>query len=323
MDFGPWNQFDSRRLRRSVRSGFWAKSISVDEGRGTVCLLEDPVELFEMFLRGLPPKSRRAREECLNSFDSGAGELFACLDNCAPQAVRSRALVSCFVDRLFGDSWGIQLYETPSRGYVVFHGDGTQDESGAGQLLGMWEPVSNSNARRECAVRCYASSWEGFCLPPALGEYATGWQPLWLECLLDLLRNELSSWALITSQMPRQKSVPARQWNFVKKHSGVGGERLVHLYRQAGVDVPASAAGKGGAARGAAPDTRTPGGKHPVNSCREPPEDDDDCEDEAPDYGLLAEEAASDDDVARFLVANYCYVLEHTDSEKRGLDSIY
>ena len=159
----------------------------------------------------------------------------------------------------------------------------------------------------------YAAHWDQFYLPPKLGEFARGMQPLWLECLEEVLRQCPWHWETIACQMPHEEEIGAGRVEFVRSVTGLRKERVVEMYREAGIriqqapeETAAPPAGKNAAAQ------RKRG--------RRRLQPDETVEKDGPGYLLLAHAAPFDPDSARFLLANYCYVLEHVPSRWRETD---
>lgn len=237
--------------------------------------------------------------------------LFGLADGCPPEEVWSKDVVSCWVVSGIGGAWSLTIYTTRERGYVMFHGTGDEAPEDQLTLLGMWHPVWSEEARRECVTACYARNWRDCCLPPQLGECARGEQPLWLECLLRLLNEEPELWPEITHRMPYPKVFPLECVEFVQRVTGFNRERVLELYKECGLDVNLEQR----------PAARYNMADHEIPDDDDDDDDDDDAEENV-SYRLIEVAAPFDPESARFMVANFCYMLEHTTGDDRDTDTI-
>lgn len=159
----------------------------------------------------------------------------------------------------------------------------------------------------------YAEHWRELALPPSQGEFASGMLPLWMECLLERLRQEPACWEGIGFQMPRKGQITRARWGFLRRLTGLGESQLLELYRDAGIELelrkargrthvsqkpPASADGHGGIEEGEAGDEaweeEEPGAEEGRPLCQR-----------------LVQAAALDPVRARFVLAIYCHAPAH------------
>jgi hypothetical protein len=329
METTVWDRVDANAVRRAARKALTRRHW-VDDGE--IRLAEPPLSPLTMLVEALPAdlsEEEMAEIEDGNLDPWDAAQLvIALLERCDPEKVQDEALVSCWVENsMCGGSWGLRLYTTPRSGYLVYIGDDSFDVEDRCQIYGMWRPVSSEAARRVLASIVYQQNWREMVLPPAMGEYASGMQPLWMECLLDLLRVEPSCWEGIMLQMPRKDDITRERWEFVRRLTGLSDSRLHELYREAGIEVTWETS-----------DGRThPSRKQAAASAADDPadieeeelddeefdeeEEEDYEDDEASPYEQLIQAAALDPEKARFVVANYCHALEHVHPPDREPES--
>ncbi|MCX7603864.1 MAG: hypothetical protein N2036_07300, partial [Bryobacteraceae bacterium] len=150
-----------------------------------------------------------------------------------------------------------------------------------------------------CAATAYRTFWQDLVLPPQLGECASGLQPLWMECLVELLQESPELWDEILAQMPNEDVIDEERWDLVRRLTGLSEARMLELYREAGIGLRLER--KDGRTR--VIQSRKKTGKF---------------RDHGP-YWLLAQVAAMDDCSARFLLANYCDVLNRVPYDLRSL----
>lgn len=336
----PFDRLNAARIRKVLASSF-RESYTVDEARGLVSFPRKPVPFLNLVMSGLP-KSRQ--EEAMDVIREGGIEatgelehLISALDHCPAEAVHREEVVGCWVATGFGSGWCVNAYTSPERGYVVYHGTG--DEAlleDRIKILGMWQPAGNDVARRECVTRCYARYWSDCCLPPQLGECARGSQPLWMECLLRMLREDPGLWPVIVQRMPFRESITAERWEYVRHVTGLSEERLLELYREAGFRLRLEKAPSGSRA-GSRPSAafeviqehpRHADYSHGLAVCEEAEEEEPELEMEEEEeeednlYNLIMTAAPFDEESAKFLLANFCYILEHTNSNDRETNMI-
>lgn len=309
----PFDRLDASRIRKALYEALY-DFYAVDDRRGLVRFSNSPVYVGDLLCRGLPGSSRRRAMRLIEEHEFEVSEalpvLFGLADGCPPEEVWSKDVVYCWVVSGFGDAWSLTIYTTREHGYVIYRGTGDESPEHRLTLLGMWHPVWSEEARRECVTTCYARHWRDCCLPPQLGECARGEQPLWMECLLRLLHENPELWPAIVNRMPYPKVFPLGCVEFVERVAGLGRDRVLELYKECGLDV--SRLEQRLAARHEMAD-------------REPLDDDegdDESDDESVSYKLIEGAAPFDPESARFMVANFCYMLEHTTGAGRETDAI-
>ncbi len=285
----PLNRLRLRRMKSVLLERLGEPRATAD-AKALIWLPDSQLPAFEVLASGLSDEewARLERKE-LDPLDEvgGVEGLLALLDGCPVSRVKRRTVVFCWADSsMVCGEWGLSTYKTPQRGYVVV----TQDEVPLEDnylILGAWEPAADADARRACVIRCYARNWIDCTLPPQLGECASGEQPLWLECLLHLAESQRGVWEEICSQLRMLWKVDRDQLRFVSRLSGLRTKRLKELYAEAGV--------------------RTSPARPAATADSDFDEDEGDGETR---WHLLAQAAPIDPQSARFLLANYCCLLE-------------
>ncbi len=211
---------------------------------------------YELLWEGLPERTRAKleEEECyekeeLISEAGGIAGLLAIADGCQPDEVKEEAVVSCWVETsMVSGCWSLNVVQTPKRGYVIAdHGDWF-DVDERYPVLGVWAPANHEQAMRECVAECYASNWIDCCLPPQMGEFAKGKQPLWLDCLErtvieDPNAREMLPWTtgdeFYESEDEREAERTAlERFRYVQRATKLPARRVLQAFAQAGVNIP-------------------------------------------------------------------------------------
>ena len=310
------HRVNRQKLCRAAAKCF-NEETAVSSPSGEAWAPASPVYPLLVLMEALPKESRATVLEAVSDGDLDPKEatvlFIACHEACHRSRIHRQNFLSCWVDSLGGDCWGIDFYTTAGSGYAVNIASEGYGDAARYSILGMWRPAEDELARSACVKAAYAAHWNEFYLPPKLGEFARGLQPLWLECLEEVLRQCPWHWETIACQMPHEEEIRPGRVEFVRSVTGLRKERVAEMYREAGIrirpapeETDAPPAGKNAAAHRKRGRRR----RHP----------DETAEEDGPGYRLLAHAAPFDPDSARFLLANYCYALEHISSSQRATD---
>lgn len=326
METTVWDRVDRAKIRREAKRAL-RRRLWVEDGE--IRLAEPPLRPLEALIEALPANlSEEEQEEIEEGYPEpweAAKSVIALLERCDPQKVQEEELVSCWVESsMCSSSWGLNLFTTPRAGYLVYIGEDPYAAEECARIYAMWQPVSSEAARRACATAVYAEHWRELTLPPSLGEFASGMQPLWMECLLELLRQEPACWEGISIQMPQKDEITPGRWEFVRRLTGLSESQMLELYREAGIELELEKSG--GETRVIQKPPARAGDHNSEDSDeagddREEEEEDEFEEEEGRLYEPLVKAAAIDPVRARFVLANYCHALEHVWPPDRDAES--
>jgi hypothetical protein len=159
---------------------------------------------FERVLLGVlgSKEDRRAARQVLDC--TPADEIFIQFLDGAPKWV-----VMCEVtDSMVSGTWGLKTFSIGTRSYLYYEPDWGLEGSKA-PIIGAWEPTSCAQAFHQCLLKAYASNWEEFCLPPAMGQWATGPRDIMLDALCAILRKNPQSWSVILNRLEGERRRPS------------------------------------------------------------------------------------------------------------------
>ncbi len=107
-------------------------------------------------------------------------------------------VVFCDVtDSMVSGEWGLKSFEIGGRGYLYHQPDYGIGDDESLRIVGAWEPAEDAQAFRVCFLKTYARTWDQFCLPPAMGQWASGPPDLILDAVCAVLHEHAESWSVI------------------------------------------------------------------------------------------------------------------------------
>ncbi len=268
--------------------------------------MPDALYAQELLLKGLPPRVRKRLEEGDEEFEyeeteliwnaGGVEGLLAIVDECQPDEVNEKTVVDCWVESSMASGcWSMKVFQTPKRGYVVIDQSDDLGTVEGYSIVGVWAPADHEQAMRECIIECYAAQWSACCLPPEMGECASGEQPLWLDCLERVVQEDSYAWDMVLERLPQREEdeyvededgaqgITREQIEYVQKAMNLPAGRVLKLYARARYDVPDWLA--------AAVDKKSRGRVEAEGAIWD------------------GESLPQDRELLRFLLANYCYEL--------------
>lgn len=298
-------EFDSGKIHEILRK-CWKRFLYIRQPRGLVRFSARPIRIYHLLMEGLPSHHKDyvqyLIEEGEISYSEMPSLLLTLLDG---RAETMTSPLRFWVEMsMVSGCWILSEIHTPFRAYLVYDlGEGLPEGEGV-ELLAAWEPPENQLARHHCIVRCYVRYWHDRCFPPEMGECAEGEQPLFMDCLLELLRQQPGLWHVIGGQTPLRLPLSKQRWKFVREVTGLRPERLRELFHEVKVHFD---------------------GEESLREwdCTDEWEgyDDEAAEGDLDVMDVIVEAAPFDQETARFLLANYCYFLTLPAGSVRPVDA--
>lgn len=116
-------------------------------------------------------------------------------------------VVCSVTDSMVSGSWGLRSFLIGDRGYLYYEpvwgvGD---DEGECLPIAAAWEPVKDAQAFRVCFLLAYERNWQDFCLPPMMGQWASGPRDIMLEAVTNALRLD-ADWSPVVERLRNDKN---------------------------------------------------------------------------------------------------------------------
>ena len=202
MTDGPWAAVSVADIRRKI-DVYMADDTTAELPSARVLVSRKHID-FESVLLGLvgSRKDRHTAKEILGG--TPADEIFTQFLDETPKWV-----VRCEVtDSMVSGTWGLKMFSLGVRSYLYYEPDPGLEGSTAA-IIGAWEPTSCVQAFNLCLLKVYTSKWENFCLPPAMGQWATGPRDVMLDALCTILKKNPKAWSGILTRIEYEKRRPS------------------------------------------------------------------------------------------------------------------
>jgi hypothetical protein len=116
-------------------------------------------------------------------------------------------VVCSVTDSMVSGSWGLKSFIIGDRGYLYYEPVwGVGDDKGEClPIIAAWEPVKDAQAFRVCFLLAYERNWQDFCLPPMMGQWASGPRDIMLEAITNALRLA-PDWSAVVERLRKDKN---------------------------------------------------------------------------------------------------------------------
>ena len=116
-------------------------------------------------------------------------------------------VVCSVTDSMVSGSWGLRSFIIGDRGYLYYEPVwGVGDDKGEClPIIAAWEPVKDAQAFRVCFLLAYERNWQDFCLPPMMGQWASGPRDIMLEAITNALRLA-PDWSAVVERLRKDKN---------------------------------------------------------------------------------------------------------------------